>query len=77
MITTTAAPPGRVVARFDLVRWLMAPAPPDRLDTVRVITVGYCLVWIVARVGFWRDSAALSSLRFADTGLPSRRRSCR
>ena len=41
------------------VRRLMAPAPAGRLTAVRTLTVLYGLVWIVVRVGYWRDRAGL------------------
>jgi hypothetical protein len=38
---------------------LVAPAPAGRLDTVRVLTIGYALVWVVIRLDHWRDLAEL------------------
>lgn len=38
---------------------LVAPVPAGRLATVRALTVGYALVWVALRVGYWRDLSRL------------------
>ena len=53
----------------DPVGALVAPAPAQRLDTVRMLTVGYCVVWIVARFGYWRDSARIAAWRWKPVGV--------
>ena len=53
----------------DPVGALVAPAPAQRLDTVRMLTVGYCVVWVVARFGYWRDSARIAAWRWKPVGV--------
>ena len=53
----------------DPVGTLVAPAPAQRLDTVRMLTVGYCVVWVVARFGYWRDSARIAAWRWKPVGV--------
>ena len=50
------------------VTWLMAPAPTGRLNAVRLLTIGYALVWIAVRTGHWRDLSRLPARR---DGSPS------
>jgi hypothetical protein len=49
--------------------WLMAPAPAGRLNVVRLLTLGYALVWIAVRTGHWLDLSRLPSSRWEPAGL--------
>lgn len=67
-------PPSEVVASaasgsLAPMRWLMVAAPAGRLDAVRMLTVMYCLVWIVVRLDYWRDSARLADVRWKPVGV--------
>ncbi len=49
--------------------WLMAPAPAGRLNAVRLLTIGYALVWIAVRTGHWLDLSRLPSSRWEPVGI--------
>jgi hypothetical protein len=51
------------------VTWLMTPAPAGRLNAVRLLTVGYALVWIVVRTGHWHDLTRLPAGRWEPVGI--------
>ena len=47
----------------------MAPAPAGRLNAVRLLTIGYALVWIAVRTGHWRDLSRLPAQRWEPVGI--------
>jgi hypothetical protein len=47
----------------------MAPAPAGRLNAVRMLTIGYALVWIAVRTSHWRDLSRLPSSRWEPVGV--------
>jgi hypothetical protein len=49
----------------------MAPAPAGRLNAVRVLTIGYALVWIAVRTSHWRDLSRLPAGRWEPVGVMS------
>ncbi len=49
--------------------WLMAPAPSGRLNAVRLLTIGYALVWIAVRTSHWLDLSRLPSERREPVGI--------
>jgi hypothetical protein len=51
------------------VTWLMAPAPSGRLNVVRLLTIGYALVWIAVRTSHWLDLSRLPSARSEPVGI--------
>jgi hypothetical protein len=51
------------------VNWLMAPAPAGRLNAVRLLTIGYALVWIAVRTGHWLDLSRLPTDRWEPVGV--------
>jgi hypothetical protein len=51
--------------------WLMAPAPAGRLNAVRILTIGYALVWIAVRTSHWRDLSQLPASRWEPVGVMS------
>jgi hypothetical protein len=70
-VTTLAERDAAVVERVPprLIAWLTAPAPAQRLHTVRIATLGYALVWIVVRTDHWRDLARLPERRWSPVGV--------
>ena len=44
-------------------------APAGRLNAVRILTIGYALVWIVVRTSHWRDLSRLPSSRWEPVGV--------
>lgn len=49
--------------------WLLAPAPPERLATLRLLVGGYATAFLVARLsGFW-SSAALPEHQWEPVGV--------
>jgi hypothetical protein len=57
--------------RSDAVTWLMEPAPAGRLNAVRILTIGYALVWIAVRTSHWRDLSHLPTSRWEPVGVMS------
>jgi hypothetical protein len=51
--------------------WLMQPAPAGRLNAVRILTIGYALVWIAVRTSHWRDLSHLPASRWEPVGVMS------
>ena len=47
----------------------MAPAPAGRLNAVRLLTIGYALVWIAVRTSHWLDLSRLPSARWEPVGI--------
>jgi hypothetical protein len=47
----------------------MAPAPAGRLNAVRLLTIGYALVWIAVRTSHWLDVARLPVGRWEPVGI--------
>jgi hypothetical protein len=56
-----------VVPRFD--RWLLEPAPPQRLAALRLLVVGYCLVLLAVEWPTMWDLASLPTRQFDPVGL--------
>lgn len=52
-----------------LDRYWMAPAPPERLATVRVLVGAYALVYLVARAPVLADFSAFAPARFEPVGV--------
>jgi hypothetical protein len=51
------------------VTWLMQPAPAGRLNAVRILTIGYALVWIAVRTSHWRNLSRLPASRWEPVGV--------
>ncbi len=47
----------------------MAPAPAGQLNAVRLLTIGYALVWIAIRTSHWLDLSRLPSTRWEPIGI--------
>lgn len=56
-----------VVVRAD--RWLLTPAPPQRVATLRLLVGGYATVFLVARFGGFWSSAALPRRQWDPVGV--------
>jgi hypothetical protein len=50
-------------------RWLLAPAPPARLATLRVLVGGYCLGFLVVRFPGFLSAARLPERQFEPVGV--------
>ena len=68
-LTTTEAPPTTITAGAD--GWLLAPAPPTRLATLRVLIGVYCVVHLVATAPSLLQIARLPRQQFAPVGVLS------
>jgi hypothetical protein len=49
-------------------RWLLAPAPPERLATLRILVGGYCLGFLVVRFPGFLHAARLPERQFEPVG---------
>ncbi|MCU0275152.1 MAG: hypothetical protein MUE34_18160, partial [Acidimicrobiales bacterium] len=57
----------RTVRRLD--GWYLAPAPATRLAALRILVVGYCLVFALVRTPYWLDVARLPAHRYEAVGV--------
>ncbi len=60
-------PLGRTLRRLD--GWYLAPAPATRLAALRILVVGYCLVFALVRTPYWLDVARLPEHRYEAVGV--------
>lgn len=58
---------GRVVVAAD--RWLLAPAPAERLAMIRVLVGAFATVWVVASVGEFQRLDGRSAKQFEPVGI--------
>ncbi len=54
-----------------LDRWLLAPAPADRLATLRILVGGFVLAYMIVNVGEFRRLALVPSSPFEPVGVAS------
>ena len=65
-MTTADATPSRI-RRFD--RWLLSPAPAERLAALRILIGGFVLVYMIVNVGAFDRLAQLPSAPFEPVGI--------
>lgn len=49
-------------------RWLLAPAPPTRLASVRILVAAYCTIFLIARFGSYWSSLSLPRRQWEPVG---------